>query len=132
MLPLFRRIMVRKTWAALFAASLLMCFVSCSSKRVGEDVSATVDGRKIYRTDVEKYYQNQISGSDQQPVGEQAASLRLSILRELIDNEILMHRAEKLGLLATDEDVDHKLNDMKSPYTKEEFDARLAEKKITL
>ena len=57
MLPLFRRIMVRKTWAALFAASLLMCFVSCSSKRVGEDVSATVDGRKIYRTDVEKYYQ---------------------------------------------------------------------------
>src|SRR5437588_713714 len=132
MLPLFRRIMVRKTWAALFAASLLMCFVSCSSKRVGEDVSATIDGRKIYRTDVEKYYQNQTSGSDQQPVGEQATSLRLSILRELIDNEILMRRAEKLGLLATDEDVERKLNEIRSPYTKEEFDARLKEKKITL
>src|SRR5437764_7519019 len=132
MLPLFRRIMVRKTWAALFAASLLICFVSCSSKRVGEDVSATVDGRKIYRTDVEKYYQNQTSRSEQQTVGEQATSLRLSILRELIDNEILMRRAEKLGLLATDEEVEAKLNEIKSPYTKEQFDARLKEKKITV
>jgi len=132
MLPLFRRIMVRKTWAALFAASLLMCFVSCSSKRVGEDVSATVDGRKIYRTDVEKYYQNQTSGSEQQPVGEQATSLRLSILRELIDNEILMRRAEKLGLLATDEEVESKLNEIRSPYSKEQFDTRLKEKKITV
>src|SRR6058998_1576494 len=58
--------------------------------------------------------------------------MRLSILRELIDNEILMRRAEKLGLLATDEDVDRKLNEIRSPYTKEEFDARLKEKKITL
>ncbi len=92
---------------------------------------ATVDGRKIYRADVEKYYQNQTSGSNQ-PEGEQATSLRLSILRELIDNEILMRRAEKLGLIATDEEVDSKLNEIKSPYTKEEFDARLKEKKITL
>ena len=103
----------------------------CTSKRPGDDVSATVDGRKIYRADVEKYYQNQTAGSDQQPVGEQATSLRLSILQELIDNEILMRRAEKLGLLATDEEVERKLNEIKSPYTKEQFDARLKEKKIT-
>ena len=106
--------------------------MGCSSKQVGDDVAASVDGRKIYRTDVEKYYQNQTAGSEQQPVGEQATSLRLSILRELIDNEILMRRAEKLGLLATDDEVDRKLNEIKSPYTKEEFDARLMEKKITL
>jgi peptidyl-prolyl cis-trans isomerase SurA len=118
--------------AAVLAASLLSTLTNCGSKQAGDDVAATVDGRKIYRTDVEKYYQNQIAGSDQQPVGEQATSLRLSILRELIDNEILMRRAEKLGLLATDEEVERKLNEMKSPYTKEEFDHRLAEKKITL
>ena len=116
---------------ALFAASLLTNAIGCASKPQGADVAATVDGRKIYRADVEKYYQNQTSGSDQQPAGEQATSLRLSILRELIDNEILMRRAEKLGLLATDEEVDRKLNEIKSPYTKEEFDARLKAKKIT-
>ena len=81
---------------------------------------------------MEKYYQNQTAGSEQVPVGEQATSLRLSILKELIDNEILMRRAEKLGLLATDEEVEAKLNEIKSPYTKEQFEARLKEKKITV
>ena len=65
-------------------------------------------------------------------MGEQATSLRLSILRELVDNEILMRRAEKLGLLATDDEVERKLNEIKSPYTKEEFDARMKEKNLTL
>ncbi|MGA8488854.1 MAG: peptidylprolyl isomerase, partial [Terriglobales bacterium] len=50
----------------------------------------------------------------------------------LVDNEILMRRAEKLGLLATDDEVERKLNEIKSPYTKEEFDARMKEKKLTL
>ena len=107
---------------------LLAAGIGCGNKQVGDDVAASVDGRKIYRTDVEKYYQNQTAGSQQQPVGEQATSLRLSILRELIDNEILMRRAEKLGLLATDDEVERKLNEIKSPYTKEEFDARLRRK----
>ena len=38
--------------------------------------------------------------------GFQGDSLRLSILKQLIDNEILMQRAEKLGVLATDAAVD--------------------------
>ena len=117
---------------AICAASLLAVLTACQSKQQGVDVMATVDGRKIFRADVEKYYQNQTSGSDQQPVGEQAISLRLSILRELIDDEILTRRAEKLGLLATDEEVDRKLNEIKSPYTQEQFDEKMKEKKITL
>ena len=129
---------MRTEWpfrAALALASiplLLLAGTGCGSKPAGSDVAATVDGRKIYNADVEKYYQNQTAGSEQQPSGEQSTNLRLSILRELIDNEILMHRAEKLGLLATDDEVDRKLNEIKSPYTKEEFDARLKEKKLTL
>jgi peptidyl-prolyl cis-trans isomerase SurA len=117
------------------ACALLLATLAstgCGSRGAGNDVAATVDGRKIYMADVEKYYQNQTSGSEQQPSGEQATNLRLSILRELIDNEMLMRRAEKLGLLATDDEVDRKLNEIKSPYTKEEFDARLKEKKLTL
>jgi peptidyl-prolyl cis-trans isomerase SurA len=123
--------LLRRNLFALLAVSLVVAVAACTSKRPGDDVSATVDGRKIYRADVEKYYQNQTAGSDQVPVGEQATSLRLSILKELIDNEILMRRAEKLGLLATDEEVNGKLNEIKSPYSKEQFEARLKEKKIT-
>jgi len=81
---------------------------------------------------MDKYYTNQTAGSDQKPSPEQETSLRLSIVGQLVETEILMRRAEKLGLLATDEEVDRKLNEIKSPYTAEEFDQRMKEKKITL
>jgi peptidyl-prolyl cis-trans isomerase SurA len=123
---------LRPVLTALAAVSLLLAGIGCGARMAGDDVAATVDGRKIYRADVEKYYENQTAGSQQPPAGEQATSLRLSILRELIENEILMRRAEKLGLLATDDEVERKVNEIKSPYTKEEFDARMKEKKITL
>ncbi len=93
---------------------------------------ARVNGRKISRAEVDKYYQNQIAGSPQPLSQERADSLRLSILHELIRNEILMQRAEKLGLLATDDEVDRKVNEAKAPYTQEQFDARLKEHNITI
>jgi peptidyl-prolyl cis-trans isomerase SurA len=94
----------------------------------GQDVMATVNGRKITRTEVQKYYDNQVADSPQKPSEEQADTLRLNILRELINNEILMQRAETLGLLATDEEVNAKLAEIKAPYTQEEFDQRLKER----
>ena len=123
---------LRRASLILAGVCLVMVLSSCNRDSGGGDVMASVNGRKIYRTEVDKYYANQTAGSDQQPAGEQAVSLRLSILNELIETEILMRRAEKLGLLATDEEVDRKLNEIKSPYTAEEFNKRLDEKKISL
>ena len=116
----------------LLTGALLFAFVACQSKQGSSDVMASVDGRKIYRSDVEKYYQNQTAGSDRHPTAEQATTVKLGILKELIENEILMHRAERLGLLATDEEVDRKLTEIKSPYSQEQFDQKLKEKKITV
>ena len=119
--------------AGLLAGAFFMVGLSaCNRNSSGGDVMAAVNGRKIYGTEVDKYYANQTAGSDQQPAGEQAVSLRLSILNELVETEILMQRAEKLGLLAADEEVDRKLNEIKSPYTAEEFNKRLQDKKISL
>src|SRR5258708_35417738 len=117
---------------AVLIAFFLLHLAACNSDGSGGDVMASVNGRKIYRTEVDKYFANQTAGSDQQPAGEQAVSLRMSILDTLIETEILMRRAEKLGLLATDEEVDRKLTEMKSPFTAEEFNKRLEDKKITL
>jgi peptidyl-prolyl cis-trans isomerase SurA len=117
--------------AALLLTWSLASITACN-RQVGGDVMATVDGRKIFRTDVDKYYDNQIATAQQAPTGEQATALRLNILHQMIDDEILMRRAEKLGLLATDEEVDRKFNEFKSPFTQEEFDQRLKDKKITI
>src|SRR5271165_2309069 len=114
------------------ALLLLLPGLGCTGKQPGADVMATVNGRQITRTEVEKYYSNQTADAPQKPSQEQADSLRLSILRELIDNEILMQRAEKLGLLATDEEINSKLAAIKAPYTQEEFDKRLKDRNLTL
>lgn len=122
---------VHRGQSALVVLIAFLLLAACN-RDVGGDVMASVNGRKILRSEVDKYYASQTAGSDQQPAGEQVVSLRLSILNELIETEVLMRRAEKLGLLATDEEVDRKLNEIKSPYTAEEFNKRLEEKKISL
>ncbi|MGH9521242.1 MAG: SurA N-terminal domain-containing protein [Terriglobales bacterium] len=118
--------------AAVLAVAALLLASACSTSSASPDVMAKVNGHKILKSEVDKYYDNQVAGAPQQPTEEQATSLRLSILKELIDNEMLMQRAEKLGLLATNEEVEQKLNEIKAPYTQEEFDKRLKDRKITL
>lgn len=56
----------------------------------------------------------------------------LMTARVLIDNEIMLQKAEKLGLLATDADVDAKVNEMKSPFTQEDFQKQLAARKMSI
>ncbi len=117
--------------AGVSACVLLAALAACNSQ-AGGDVMATVDGKKIFRAEVDKYYDNNVASAQQAPTGEQATALRLNILHQMIDDEIIMRRAEKLGLLATDEEVDRKYNEYKAPFTQEEFDQRLKDKKITL
>jgi peptidyl-prolyl cis-trans isomerase SurA len=112
-------------------AAFLFSALACNSQP-GGDVMATVDGRKIFRSDVDKYYDTQIASAQQAPTGEQATALRLNILHQMVEDEILMRRAEKLGLLATDEEVDRKFNEIKAPFTQEEFDKRMQAQKIVV
>ena len=115
--------------AAIFLA---LSFAGCGGSKPGKDVVAQVNGRNIMRTELDKYYENQTSGAPQAPTGEQAASLKLSILKDLVDEEIMLQRAEKLGLMATDEEVEGKLNELKAPYTQEEFEKRLKAKNLNV
>jgi len=43
-----------------------------------------------------------------------------------------MQRAEKLGLMATDADVDAKISELKAPFTQEEFGKQLSARHMTL
>jgi peptidyl-prolyl cis-trans isomerase SurA len=114
------------------AVAILPAFLTACKTPVGGDVVATVDGRKIFRSEVDKYYETQTASAQEHPAGEQATSLRLGILHQLIEDEIVMQRAEKLGLLATDEEVDRKYTEIRSPLSEDEFAQQLKERKITL
>jgi peptidyl-prolyl cis-trans isomerase SurA len=128
---------LNRKWNAGRAALLAVCALGllagagCKGHGASGDVIAKVNGRKILRPEIEKYYRNQTEGQPE-PSPDQAQSLRLSILHELIENEMLLQRAEKLGLMATDAEVDSKLNEIKAPFTGDEFDKRLKERAVTL
>ena len=85
------------------SAAMLLGFLTACNSHLNIDVLATVDGRKIFRVDLDKYYDS--VSVEQTPTRDEVVSLRLNILSQMIDDEILMNRAEKLGLLATDEEV---------------------------
>jgi peptidyl-prolyl cis-trans isomerase SurA len=113
-------------------AALCLIGVAGCRRTHGPDVMATVNGKPILRSEVETLYQNNLGESQQQPSKEQADIVRLNVIRQLIDEEILMERAAKLNLVATDEEVDSQINEIKAPFTQEEFNKRLADKHLTL
>ena len=56
----------------------------------------------------------------------------METLRSLIDIQIMLQRAEKLGVMATDADVEAKINEFRTPFTKEQFEQQLKTKQMTL
>ncbi|MGA8743575.1 MAG: SurA N-terminal domain-containing protein [Terracidiphilus sp.] len=119
---------------ALSSTLLLVALVACKHSP-SPDVMATVNGKDILRSDLDKAYnayKSSQSEAPQEPSPEQANIVRLNLLRSLIDAEILDQRAAKLNLSASEEDVNAKLTEFKTPYTQEEFDKRLKQQNMTL
>lgn len=115
-----------KVRGAALAALGLGCLIAAGCRSgASPDVAATVNGRPIYYSEVDKAYQTQFPGHVEGENADQVQLRRLEVLRSLIDNELMLQRAEKAGLIATDADVDARLNELKAPYTKEEFDKQL-------
>ncbi len=121
--------------AAMVAAMVSLALIGCQGchSAPGADVVATVNGHPIMRSEVEKVYNDQLGESQQEkPSQEQADSLRLSLLSELINYEIVEERAAKMNLTATPDEVDAKLAEMKAPFTEDEFQKRVAENHTTV
>jgi peptidyl-prolyl cis-trans isomerase SurA len=112
-------------------AALLLPAACRKQSAPGPDVWAVVDGKEIKRAEVEKYFRSQSRGG-QQPSHEESLSLMLSILDELINNELLLERAKKLGLEASEGEVEDKFTESKSIFTEEEFQRQLKERGVTV
>ena len=130
-----------RTGAKMMVPLVALLLIAGCNRPHGADVVASVNGHSIMRADMDRMYQVQLGqaqaqaqaqGQAQEPSPEQADSLRLQVVRELIDQEIVAQRAAKMNLSATPEDVDAKLAEMKAPYTEEQFSAQLKASNQTL
>lgn len=125
---------LRRAVAVLPLAALGLSIAGGCNKQVqhAPDVWAVVNGKEIKRDEVDKYYRTRVNPEGQEPSQEEALSLKLNVLDELIYNEILLERAKKLNLEASDGEVEDKFTERKSPYTEEEFQRQLREQGMTV
>jgi peptidyl-prolyl cis-trans isomerase SurA len=120
--------------ALLPAAALVVSFmVGCKEQeRHAPDVWAVVNGTEIKRDEVEKYYKTRINPEAQQTSPEEVLSGKLNVVEQLINNEILLERAKKLNLEASDGEVEDKFTELKSGYTEDEFQRKLKDGGMTV
>lgn len=124
--PRFSRGLLR-LWALIACASVV-ALSGCSRRAPSDDrVWAEVDGKPIYREQVERYYRGRMAAGSDVASEEQALSFKLNILNELINNQILVAHAAKSHITVSEVEVDTKANELQSPYSREEFQKRLAE-----
>jgi len=121
----------RRTVVLFNLAAVTLLLAGCSGGGSDKDVMAKVNGHKITRSEVDKSYNSRIAGSPQKPSATEEEALRLNILAQIIDTQLHLQKAEKLGIVATDEEVDGKFNQLKAPYTQEEFQKRLKDMGLT-
>jgi peptidyl-prolyl cis-trans isomerase SurA len=119
--------------AVLLLGTMLFGVAGCKREvQHSPDVWALVNGKEIKRADVDKYYRTRVNPEGQEPSQEEALSLKLNVLDELINNEILLERAKKLNLEASDGEVEDKFTELKSPYTEDEFQRQLKERSVSV
>jgi peptidyl-prolyl cis-trans isomerase SurA len=119
-----------RIWKPLLLAPAL-CLLPACHKAPPANVAATINNRPVTFEEVDRIYQSQLSS----PGGTSDDLMqiqKLEVLRSLIENEIMLQRAEKLGLMATDAEVDAKYAELKAPYTQEEFQKLLDMRKMTV
>jgi peptidyl-prolyl cis-trans isomerase SurA len=111
----------------------LLVTASCGSPSTANpDVVARVDDTEITAPQLEKLFQSRVNGSEQPPSAEEVDDLKLQVLTQMINDQILLKMANDSGLNATDAEVDVKFNEFKSQYTNEKFNELLSQQKMTV
>jgi peptidyl-prolyl cis-trans isomerase SurA len=124
----------RAAWLVPVAVVVVSLFGGCKTQEHhSPDVWAVVNGTEIKRDEVEKYYSSRFNPENQQETSpEEVLSGKINVVEQLINNEILLERAKKLNLEASDGEVEDKFTELKSPYTEEEFQKKLKDGGMTV
>jgi peptidyl-prolyl cis-trans isomerase SurA len=106
---------------------------ACRGQRAGHrEVWAEVNGHPIYRDEVESYYRRRLADGQEAMSTAQTLALKLNLLNELIDNELLLERARKLAIVVPEAEVGHEIANLSSPYSSADFQKKLSDEGLTL
>ena len=112
----------------------LLVAVACQEPS-GDELAAEVNGERITYADLDRYGWSKLSDGQESAAvldSSQQNSQRLGLLRELIDQRMLLQRAAAIGLVATDAEVDTALGRHVVEYgTQEALEDLLARKGLS-
>ena len=112
-------------------AVILSLGLACNRRTSGsgEGVAATVNGKDIMLSEVDRIISQQTGGQQAQLSPLELAAARLQVLDGLIQQEVLFQRAEKENLLPTEDEITQAINaeKLQRNLTEEEFQRMLRE-----
>jgi peptidyl-prolyl cis-trans isomerase SurA len=120
--------------AALVFSALILAGCGSTAETPDNTVAATVNGKKIMMSEVERIIHQQAQGNESQMSAHDLAQARLTVLDRLIQREVLFQRAEQEKLLPTDDEITSTINKRKqdSGVTDEEFQRQLKDQNLTM
>src|SRR5260370_23983965 len=110
-----------KSISVVVAAAAALVLAACSHKAPA-GVAAEVNGFAITFADLDKTYQSQYAQQAEGATEDQILTQKLDVLSNLITNEIMLQRAEKMGLAAVNRDGETKISKMARPQPNAEFE----------
>ncbi|HWP84726.1 MAG TPA: SurA N-terminal domain-containing protein [Terriglobia bacterium] len=125
---------MRKTiW---IGVALLAAGVGCNRGGTGSgeasEAAARVNGKAISRAEVESYFKVRTADMPEKPTGDAANLVKLEILRQLIETEIMSQKAQELKLTPTEAEIEAQLKNLKGPASEEQFQKALSERGVTV
>jgi foldase protein PrsA len=125
----------RLMWLAAVALGASM-IAACGpgTEAPSNTVAATVNGKKIMLSEVERIINQQAQGKQSQFSAHDLAQARLQVLEKLIQREVLFQRADQEKLLPTEEQITTAINQQKQQtgMTDEDFARQLKEQNMTM
>jgi len=119
--------------AALVFSTLILAGCGSSAETPDNTVAASVNGKKIMLSEVERIIHQQAQGNESKMSGHELAQARLTVLDKLIQREVLFQRAEQEKLLPTEEQITSSINSQKQQagLTDEDFARQLKEQNMS-
>ena len=105
---------------------------SGGSQTKTNEVAATVNGRNIMLSDVERTLNQQTGGKPAALNQLQLAQARLQILDNLIQREVLFQRAEREKVMPTDAQIETAIASQRQGMTAEDFEKTLAAQNLNM